>query len=373
MKKLNDNQLAFFALVKAGLWQRDIWLSPFCNIDYEEVMCIAEEQAVVGLVTAGLDCVQDVKKPQQIVLQFIGQSLLIEQQNNELNIYLEKLIDLLRQEDVYAVLVKGQGIAQCYEKPLWRASGDVDLLLNNTNYEKAKKVLIPIALSVDMEYTSFKHLGMTMEGGFVVELHGTMHSRLSRRIDKVIDEVQKDIFNGGNVRPWNNGNTTVFLPSPDNDIIMIFTHILRHFFFEGIGLRQICDWCRLLWTFRSEIDVKLLEKRLCEAGLITEWKAFAAFAVDWLGMPVKAMPLYSADKRWSQKAAKICADVLNVGNFGHNQIRDYSGMNYLLRKFVSAYRRMRDMLRHFSIFPKDSIVFYGEVMRTGLHAAVRGE
>ena len=372
----DNNQEQFFELVRAGLFPGKAarYLAHGVAVDWGEIYRLAEEQSVLGLVAAGIDSLPASERPPQtMVLQFVGSTLQIEQTNKSLNEYTAKLIETLCKNDVYAILVKGQGIAQCYEKPLWRASGDIDLLLSDSNYEKAKQVLLPIASTVEKEYTAFKHLGMTMQEGVVVELHGTMHSRLSRRVDSVIDEAQKDIFYGGNVRSWNNGNTTIFLPSPDNDVIIIFTHILRHFFFEGIGLRQICDWCRLLWTYRSVINASLLEKRLRKAGLMSEWLAFAAFAVDWLGMPVEAMPLYSADKRWSKKASKICADVLKVGNFGHIQRRDYRGMSYLWRKFVSFWGRLRDMLRHFAVFPKDSIVFFGGVLRSGLHAAVRGE
>ena len=63
--------------------------------------------------------------------------------------------------------MKGQGIAQCYEKPLWRSSGDIDLLLSDSNYDKAKKVLIPLATDVETEYTHFKHVGMTIDGWVV--------------------------------------------------------------------------------------------------------------------------------------------------------------------------------------------------------------
>lgn len=373
MLQCNTDVLAFFELVKAGLWEKEALLSGFNNIDFSAIYGMAEEQSVVGLVAAGLEKVKDVKVPKRDVLIFVGSTLQLEHRNTTMNEYVGWLIERLREEDVCAVLVKGQGIAQCYAKPLWRSSGDIDLLLSDTNYKKAKQILLPIAITTEKEYTAFKHLGMTMQGGVVVELHGTMRSRLSRRVDRVIDEAQKDIFYGGNVRSWNNGNTTVFLPSPDNDVIIVFTHILRHFFFEGIGLRQICDWCRLLWTFRTDINVPLLEKRLRAAGLMTEWNAFAAFAVDWLGTPVEVMPLYSADAKWSRKASRICTDVLKVGNFGHKRRRDYSGMSYLWRKFVSFWGRLSDMLRHFSVFPKDSIVFLGGVLRSGLHAAVRGE
>lgn len=384
MKSLNSNQQAFFELLRAGLWSKEARLSVFDTINLKEICRIAEEQSVVGLVAAGIEHVTDVKLPKEGVLLIVGQTLQLEQRNMAMNTFVAKLIGRLRDAGIYALLVKGQGIAQCYEKPLWRACGDVDLLLNADDYEKAKKLLMPLATDVETEYTHFKHVGMTIPDtfgtsdkgradGWVVELHGTLHSRLSKRVDRQIDAVQEDTFKFGNVRTWDNGGETVFLPAVDNDVIFVFTHILHHFFFEGIGLRQICDGCRLLWTYRGVIDVAGLESRLDAMGIMSEWKAFAAYAVEYLGMPVEAMPLYSDDAKWSRKAARINAFVLEVGNFGHKQRRDYGGMSYLRRKFVSFWGRLSDMLRHFRIFPLDSIRFFGGVLRSGLHAAVRGE
>jgi len=368
-------QHEFFELVRAGLFPGidARILAHGAPVDWNVVYRLAEEQSVVGLVAAGMDTLPPSERPpQQVVLQFVGQTLQLEQRNKAMNAFIAGLIERLRREDIYALLVKGQGIAQCYERPLWRACGDVDLLLSDTNYEKAKKVLLPLATDVEQEYTHFKHQGMTIDG-WVVELHGTLHSRLSARVDKVVDEVQGDVFYGGKVRSWMNERTQVFLPAPDEDVIFVFTHILHHFFFEGIGLRQICDWCSLLWIYRDKLDVRLLEQRLRKAGLMSEWKAFAAFAVNWLGMPAESMPLYDMDKKWKRKAERICRFVMEVGNFGHNQRRDFSGMSYLKRKFVSFWGRLSDMLRHFRIFPLDSIRFFGGVLRSGLHAAVRGE
>lgn len=374
---MNTDQNAFFALLRAGLWNNKVRLATCGGINLNEVYHYAEEQSVLGLVAAGVEHLQDIKVPQETALKYAGRVIQIEQWNKAMNQFIAGLIERLRQEDIYALLVKGQGIAQCYEKPLWRACGDVDLLLSEDNYEKAKKVLLPLASDVEQEYTHFKHLGMTIDG-WVVELHGTLHSRLSARVDKMVDEVQGDVFYGGKVRSWQNGGAQVFLPALDEDVIFVFTHILHHFFFEGIGLRQICDWCRLLWTYRDSLDVRLLEARLRKAGLMSEWKVFAAFAVNWLEMPVEAMPLYDSrlmghGSRFAKKAERICQFVMEVGNFGHNQRRDFSGMSYMKRKFVSFWGRLSDMLRHFKIFPLDSIRFFGGVLRSGLHAAVRGE
>ena len=369
---LNNNQQTFFELLRAGLWNKEARLSQFGAINLKEICRIAEEQSVVGLVAAGLEHVTDVKLPKEEVLLVVGQTLQLEQRNKAMNAFVAELIRRLKDAGINALLVKGQGIAQCYEKPLWRACGDVDLLLNADDYEKAKKLLVTLATAVETEYTHFKHVGMTIDG-WVVELHGTLHSRLSKRVDGQIDAIQEDTFKFGNVRSWDNGGVTVSLPAVDNDVIFVFTHILHHFFFEGIGLRQICDWCRLLWTYKSSLNHGLLESRVRKMGLMSEWKAFAAYAIEYLGMPAETMPLLGEEAKWSRKAVRINAFVLEVGNFGHKQRRDFSGMSYLKRKFVSFWGRLSDMLRHFRIFPLDSVWFFGGVLRSGLHAAVRGE
>ena len=74
-----DNTIeAFFALVKGGLWEQEVSLSGLGEIDYDRILLLAEEQAVVGLVAAGLEHVVDVKVPKEFVLQFVGQALQLE-------------------------------------------------------------------------------------------------------------------------------------------------------------------------------------------------------------------------------------------------------------------------------------------------------
>lgn len=359
---LDINQQTLFALVRAGLWEQDVRISQFGQIDFNEVFRLAEEQSVVGLVAAGIEHIIDEKVPQEAALTFVGSTILLERQNLAINGFVANLLDELRSQDIFALLVKGQGIAQCYERPFWRASGDVDLLLSDTNYEKAKAYLLPKAIDAEQEYKAFKHLGMKMKEGFVIELHGTLHSRLSKRIDRGIDEAQNDVFCEGNVRSWQNGSTQVFLPGVDDDVIFIFTHILHHFYIEGIGLRQICDWCRLLWTYKDLLNHRLLESRIRQMGLMSEWKTFSALAADWLGMPVEAMPLYSSEKKWSKKAIQIIEFVLESGNFGHNR-------KVAAGKISSAWSKMKDFARHSHIFPWDSFKFFFHFVGDGIRLA----
>ena len=330
---MRDNTIeAFFALLRAGLWSdvnQEIRIDG--TTDWNEVYQLAQEQSVQGLVLQGIETAQGSwlkvhglpLVPKILLLQWIGEVQVIEQRNKEMNLFIAELLESMRKMGIYTLLVKGQGIAQCYEKPQWRTPGDIDFFLSDTNYEKAKSFLKPLANDGKPERLYSKEIGFYVNS-WLIELHGTLHTGLSTRVDKSIDAVQRDVFYAGNVRSWYNGNTQVFLPAADEDVFLVFTHFVKHFYKEGgVTLRQMCDWCRLLYRYRGELDLRILESRIKRAGLMSEWKAFGELAVNYLGMPMEAMPLYSKDEKWSRKAEKIVDFILKGGEW---------------RKFQDTYR-----------------------------------
>ena len=356
---MRDNTTdTFFALVRAGLWegQRPVSSSKFqvpSDVEWEKVYQLAQEQSVQGLVLQGIEWFKnhnlnvletsgtgerarvDLDVNQKLLLQWIGEVQIIEQRNKAMNQFIADLVAKMREADIYTLLVKGQGIAECYEKPQWRTPGDIDFFLSDTNYERAKSFLKPLANDGKPERLYSKEIGFYVNS-WLIELHGTLHTGLSTRVDKSIDAVQRDVFYAGNVRSWYNGNTQVFLPAADENVFLVFTHFVKHFYKEGgVTLRQMCDWCRLLYRYRGELDLRILESRIKRAGLLSEWKAFGALAVEYLGMPVEAMLLYSEDKKWSKKAEKIVAFILKGGKW----------------------QRFKDTFRVGSIFPLNTLKF----------------
>ena len=390
---LSKEQEQFLEFVKVGLFpERGARiLAHGFSVDWESVFRLSEEQSVIGLVAAGIDWfkVQDsgFTIPQEWALQFVGQTLQIEQRNKAMNAFVAELIERLRKADIYAILAKGQGIAQCYEKPLWRSCGDVDLLLSEENYRKAKVILDNIADSMESE-TEKNVRRMHQEyqiGVWTVELHGTLHTNLSRRIDREVDNVQRDVFYGGKVRSVefksSNSSSTceatksstvvqVFLPAPDEDVVFVFTHILQHLFLEGIGLRQICDWCRLLWTYRDKLNHGLLEQRIRKMGLMSEWKVLATLAVQYLGMPESAMPMFgSSVQEFKSKADRLMAFILEVGNFGHNREVEWS--NGFKRRTSLIWHRIMDTFKLSFVFPLDAPKFLLNYAVDGVRGLMR--
>ena len=376
VRKLSNTEGLFLENLRAGLWgEGNSVIRIDGTADWEKIYQLAQEQSVQGLVLQGIEWFKNhndnpnlnVNIPKILLLQWIGDVQVIEQRNKEMNAFVAELIEKLRKNDIYAILVKGQGIAQCYEIPLWRSCGDVDLLLLSEDYRKAFVLFRNEAIltSKDKAKNRERLNAEFQVKDWVLELHGTLHASLSSKMDKVIDSVQHEVFTEEKVRVWKNGEVDVTIPAPNEDIIFVFSHILQHFFFGGIGLRQLCDLCRLLWTYRDSIDQNLLCKRLQKMGVVTEWKVFVALMVEHLGLPAEAAPLYESG--YEMKAERALSYTLEVGNFGHNRDSSYlKEKSSIKRKSNILLHQMKDSLRLAKIFPIDAWLFFFRTVTDGV-------
>ena len=348
----------FLSLVRAGLWEQDVRLAAYGQPDFAGIFKLAKEQSVYGLVAAGLEHVTDMKIQKADAVPFLKLLFKTEQRNEAMNTFISELFPDMEKDGIKCVLIKGQGVAQCYERPLWRACGDVDLLVDKDNYKKTKELLGAKASAMVVEVEAKRHLAMQF-GRITVELHGVVHTDISPRIDSVVDQIQEGIFKEGRTRLWDNGGTMVRLPVPDDDIIIVFTHFIGHFYVGGVGLRQIADWCRQLWIFRDKIDFNLLRKRLEMMDLVQEWQAFATFAAEYLGMPREAMPFFEESRQNRRRARRILSLVIHAGNFGHNKDESYRRKHSKrVSDVITFFRRIGEFVRLATIFPSKAPEYF---------------
>lgn len=321
--------------------------------DWQQVIDQASRQTVVGLVTNSISRLpQDVRPDKAIYFKAIYQTMEIENANQRMNALLPQLFELLQGKQLKAWLLKGQGVGRCYENPLLRQAGDIDLFFPRMeDFECADRLF---ARKARKEDTGGQGESSYSVGGILVELHSEIVSNLNPKMKRHFKAFLKHHAEGGEEVRWETPRGVVVMPPCHFDVLFIFIHLTRHYIGGGVGLRQVTDWMRYLYHNREQIDRRRLMEDIAHLGLGKLWKAFAAMAVDELGFPEAHMPGYEAAHAPAGRTVLAC--ILQVGNFGHyNKDTQSESGQLMVRKTVAFWGHLKLMLRNVRLFPVEML------------------
>ena len=362
----------FFALLRSGLWNEVPERGLFAEgVDWEALYRLAAAQTVTPLVTDGINRLPRELLPAEPERMdpFLGDMMSTANRNHVLDAFVPKLFRAL--EGIPVVLVKGQSLAQDYPDPERRQPGDIDLLLLPESYEAAKAVLLPKATTVLDEEKEIWHQGMRCRS-IEVEIHGSISTLMSRKLDRQLAALLEEQFDGRPFPTVSIGGADIPVPDADFNALYVFVHFLQHYWSGGVGLRQLVDWMTFVSVHKRDIHPVILEKRLEALGLLNIWKVFTGFVQEYLGCPAEKLPLAAAPD--AGKNARIWKYIRRCGNFGKNVDRTRKEEPYLVRKVHSFWRLVvADRLRHFAVFPRESVRIFLGAFGYGLQRLAKGE
>ena len=256
---------ALFALLQAGLWGRydDAAASvfPLSAEEWEHVFILARQQTVTGIAFRGLDFLPEESAPPMVVAaKWMAHADRIEQSNRIMNGTVAKLYGHFASAGVEAVLQKGQGVAAMYPEPLLRECGDIDLYFPGHDGVSDPLAGIPGAVRRRQPDNSWSYL----VGGIVVEHHADLVdiqcSRAKRYVKRLIEEKGfEKVVTGDGVE--------VMVPAPEVNLLLLSSHILKHAFGVGIGLRQFCDYAVARRYYEGRVNVEEMREIWRMAGM----------------------------------------------------------------------------------------------------------
>jgi len=317
---MSDPQHAFLALVRSGLWNTSAdpaLFSAMAATDWEELYQLARTQALLAITFDGiLSLPAEARPPRPLYLQWATRVAQIEQANTHLNTELPEIFLAYQEAGLHPVLLKGQGIATYYINPLHRQCGDIDIYIGKEGQPVANRALLSRGAEAEGE-ASDKHASYSFHG-----IHVENH-RIILRINNPLGNRYFQRL----VRQWYPQHTEVReiheypvgTPPVTFNALYIFMHAFVHFLNSGIGLRQVCDWTRLLATRHEAIDTLLLEQHLRKTGLLRAAKAFGYITVRHLGLPEECLPF--SVKGMEQAGEVLLEDIFATGNFGQHDAR----------------------------------------------------
>ena len=310
-----------FELIQVAIGYR-LQLSRQLSLEeWSEVYEQADKQAVVGTVFEG---VQKLPKeqwpPQSVLLEWIGQTEQIRQQNRKVNAVLKELATLFNANNIRYAVVKGQIVGNYYSEPELRQAGDIDYYVEETDFERARQ-LIESTWDVSFEETEGHHHVEFEYKGILFEQHHTLIKLYDKEKNEYWERLMKEPFDSMEVE----GVTVSVLP-PTLHSLYVFLHLYHHLLELGVGLRQFCDWAAMLHTYNRSIDHDAIRKHLKILGLERAYCACGGIMIDYLGLPEDEFTyeLVSSDKRYAKRILDV---VMYRGNMGHYNLKGgYQGL-----------------------------------------------
>lgn len=320
-----------FSLLRLAFWGESM-KSPVSKEEFAEVLRLAEQQTVYGLVFDGLSRLNE-KYDKQQVLQGLAICQKIQNMNELVNKEMKGIVQILNQRNIDYLIVKGQTIGVLYPKQHLRMPGDIDFLIRQ-EYNEVKEV-IEKDFSIKLpEQMVEREIGF-VHGGVSFELHTNLRDWGRKKHDEVWDTLmEKEWINKYYVEI---DGVKVRTLTATMNAAYVFIHLFFHFIREGVSLRQLCDWLMVLHYYKDEIDQEALVEILLDLDMLDAFCAFGTILVDYLGLPANdfPLPLDEKNRKWQKKLLK---DIFAGGNFGKLHHRADNSWKFKLETMQLAFR-----------------------------------
>lgn len=323
-------------------------LPDLSDVDWEELYTFSKQQTITGVM---FDLVQRLGGrgagvPRQVLLKWYKQSDIIHKRNDTVNHYSVQTIQMLEQKGFRCFLLKGQGNAVMYPNPFARVPGDIDLLIVPQHLsalpkdleERRKIILSFVRQKYPKMSCRYYHVDFPIIKGLPIELHfvpSIMNNlRYNRRLQQWLGERADEQFHHKVDLPGGVGSVPV--PTLEYNMVFQMSHMMHHYFDEGIGLRQMMDYYYLLKLVskdKLEMSNDKLEMTFRHLNLYHFAGAVMYVMREAFRMPDGWMIVPVDDRR----GKSLMAEILHGGNFGkYSGLTEHgAGMKYVLKNWRS--------------------------------------
>ena len=221
------------------------------EVDWKELYAIAKKQALLGVLFHGIQRLPKELAPEQkLLMQWMVMAEQIRKQNIRLFQDSVKVCKNFENKGFANCILKGQGNALLYPDPYMRTPGDIDIYLTGGR----KRVMQYINKVCPNQVMRYHHVDFPVMKT-AIEVHFTPSYMFfpihNSRMQKWFKEVMGEQCNHRVSLP--DGYGEIHVPQVSFNVIYILSHLYRHIFTEGIGLRQLLDYYFVLLKWHTDL------------------------------------------------------------------------------------------------------------------------
>ena len=305
---------------------------------WQRFYAFAKKQTLAGIVMDGISRLPKEVAPKLGLLRnWFIMSQNIRRQNMMVNVATAEIYNKVKAAGYDCCILKGQANAAMYANPAARTPGDVDMWVDASREEIRQLAQTLAKENGRIDEESYNHIALTTND-ISVELHYTpgfmANFTYNRRLQQWFRDSIAEQCRNMIVLPDEAGE--VAAPTAAFNAVYQLYHLYHHYFYEGVGLRQVVDYYYVMWNVECGMKNSSLDNSSSQAKPRTTqhstfniqhsltrlglWHFAGAMMYvlhEVLGLPEEKM-IAPMDKK---RGEMLLNDILCGGNFGHHDER----------------------------------------------------
>ena len=279
-------------------WETDFSLPE--DVNWKDVLHIAQEQGVNAIVVDGLEVYMS-KLPQgsaakssaefkQILLEAIGGLQMVEYNYMNHVAALTELSEVLSNNGIPFMIMKGFACGQYYPNPKHRPCGDIDIYPGD-KFEESNQALKDAGVDSDPYY--YRHSASYIKN-VMIENHRVLGDlrgpkKQTRELEEWLErEANKSLKEDKMAKVLDQEIKGGVYPTANFNALFLPWHMSAHFAFERVTLRHLLDWALFLVHEGKDIDIEMFReaKKNFTYGYGKLADISTALALKYLKMPM---------------------------------------------------------------------------------------
>lgn len=340
---MEAQQQVFFDFLRFSVQAEAAVPRSLAEARWDVIYDMARKQGLVGVLYRGVRrLTKGVAPDEELLMRWTGQAERIRRQNVRLFEDSATVWRKFRQEGFRGCVLKGQGNALLYPDPYMRTAGDIDIYLEGGR----RRVMRYVDKVCPHQVMRYHHVDFPVMRT-PIEVHFTpsymffpVHNRRMQAWFRGVMDLQCS-----NVVTLPDGYGEMAVPTVSFNVVYILSHLYRHVFTEGIGLRQLLDYYYVLLAWEHDAEALACVQRVVGRLGMTKF----AGGIMWVLGEVFGLPSLRMIAMTDEREGRFLLDeIMQGGNFGQYDTRlgSKDGEGKVHRYLRMSLRNLR-FVRHY--------------------------
>ena len=337
----------FFEFIRYSIDDSITEFKSLDDLDWDVLYDFSMKHSITAVLYPGMEKLAKIKKPSMTVMgNWYARKDLIHEINGVMNQHAVTVYNQFKKDGMRGCILKGQGAAMLYPDPYTRNPGDIDIWIDAT-----REKIVEYVNSICPGKQRYNHIDFPILKDIEVEVHYSPSYIFApwnnRKLQKWLKEQINEQFTHMTVLPG--CSEEICIPTLSFNRVFMMSHMYKHLFSGGIGLRQLMDYYFLLKQGFTAAEKKADTDTIKHLGMYKFATAVMYVLQKVFGLQDKFFLVEP-----NEKAGEfLLSEILIAGNFGvYDQRYGQTKNESVARRY---FRLTRRNLHFISSYPAEAI------------------